>query len=607
MSTNVGGVTLWEKFLISQPATVVAAVLLLMLASGAISIGVTVYTWRNRKTPGATGLSVLAAASGLWSIGYFIELLVSDIGLKLLVANIEWAGVLVAPIAWFVFTFSYTGRDRYTAPGPLMVISFLPMLTLIAVWTNPAHHLMWTTTEVVSTANGVITMMQHEWGPLYWVILGYSYLLWLAGALVLFRTMLDMPQVYRLQAVTLILGTLMPVLGNFATTLLELYGAAIDMTPAAFAFAGLSYAIALSRYDLLGSRPVPRAIACERIVKSMADAVVVTDTKWRVIALNKTAEEILERPAETLKGHPISDIISGTDSTQTNVGNVAVKLGESQRDFELLTSTFTDHHGRPIGSALVFRDVTDRRRNMQQLEVMNRVLRHNLRTEANMLFGYADLVTEALANGSTDRAGRYAKIVRDRAFSLVNISEKAKKLATLQESIAENQQGELVPVEKQLQRAANAVEDEHPECVITVKPSLNEHVVSSSALENVVQELIENGVVHNYSDVPTVWVQAFELDDTIEIHVVDDGPGINPNELVAIRAHGETPLQHGSGLGLWLVTWGVDQLGGEVSFERTEEGGTDAILRIPVRRQQTGGEETDSKDRKENTEATNER
>nr|WP_241429883.1 histidine kinase N-terminal 7TM domain-containing protein [Haloferax larsenii] len=584
MNANPEGGPLWEIVLVAQSAPVVAAVVGLMILSGIISIGVTAYTWRHRKKPGAVGLGTLAAASGLWSVGYLIELLISDLQLKLLVANVEWIGVLVAPVAWFAFAFSYTGRDRYTAPGPLMIVSFLPMVTLIAAWTNPAHHFMWATSEVVPTATRAITLMDHQWGPLYWVILAYSYLLWLAGALALFQTMLDLPTIYRLQAITLIVGTLMPILGSLSTVLLELYGVALDVTPATFTFAGLAYAIALSQYDLLGSRPVPRSIACERVVKSMADAVVVTDTKWRIIALNQTAADILERTTTDLKGRPISSVISGTAAKKLN-GNVAVKLGESQRDFELRTSTFTDFHGRPIGNALVFRDVTDRRRNVQQLEVMNRVLRHNLRTEANMLFGYADLVVEALANDSLDRAQRYSETVRDRAFSLVTISEKARKIAALHGNTTdEDETATPVPVGVQLEQAASTVRDDHPECVVLVESDLDDHIVCSPTLEHVVQELIENGVVHNYSDTPTVQVEAVESDDTVEIHVTDDGPGINPNELVAIRAHGETPLQHGSGLGLWLVTWGVDQLRGEVSFKRNNGSGTTASLQIPVQR-----------------------
>lgn len=38
-------------------------------------------------------------------------------------------------------------------------------------------------------------------------------------------------------------------------------------------------------------------------------------------------------------------------------------------------------------------------------------------------------------------------------------------------------------------------------------------------------------------------------------------------------------LEHGSGLGLWLVKWGTERLGGQIEF--TVEDGTTAILRLP--------------------------
>lgn len=41
----------------------------------------------------------------------------------------------------------------------------------------------------------------------------------------------------------------------------------------------------------------------------------------------------------------------------------------------------------------------------------------------------------------------------------------------------------------------------------------------------------------------------------------------------------ETKLHHGSGLGLWLVWWGVDRLGGEVWFD--VDGGTTVTLALP--------------------------
>ncbi|ELZ91928.1 putative PAS/PAC sensing his kinase [Haloferax mucosum ATCC BAA-1512] len=566
---------------IAHPTSVVAVVVGLLFISGLVSVGVTVYTWQVRRKPGALGLSVLAAASGLWSTGYLVELVVSNIEAKLLIANLQWIGVLAAPIAWFVFAFSYTGRDRYTTPIPLVVISFLPMLALVAVWTSPAHSLMWSAVEAEPLVGGVITVLQYDWGPLYWVVLGYSYLLWVAGTIVLFQTAFDMPEVYRLQAMTLILGTLLPVLGNVIKTLLELYGTAVDLTPTAFAFAGLAYAIAINRYDLLDARPVPRGVACERVFESMVDAVVVTDTKWRVIAMNESAVTILGHSADELKGKPVSNVISGITPGEPIGDQVTIRLGDGQRDFELRTSEFTDHHGRAIGNAHVFRDVTDRRLNLQQLEVMNRVLRHNLRTEANLLEGYASLVVEDIDSGALDSARTHAETVRNHATTLVNISKKARKLgATRRDDDTGDVQ--LLPAAVQIRAAADTVRADFPESNVRLSSLPDGDALCAPILEPVVAELLENGVEHNDATTPVVTVTATVDGDELVIRIEDEGPGISVSELAAIEAHGETPLRHGSGLGLWLVKWGVDQLSGTVDFNRRTPTGSKVVLRIPV-------------------------
>jgi len=46
-----------------------------------------------------------------------------------------------------------------------------------------------------------------------------------------------------------------------------------------------------------------------------------------------------------------------------------------------------------------------------------------------------------------------------------------------------------------------------------------------------------------------------------------------------IERGGETALEHGSGIGLWIVTWCVRTLGGDLEFETTE--GTTATVRLP--------------------------
>ena len=63
------------------------------------------------------------------------------------------------------------------------------------------------------------------------------------------------------------------------------------------------------------------------------------------------------------------------------------------------------------------------------------------------------------------------------------------------------------------------------------------------------------------------------------IAVSDDGPGISGHELSVLERGEETPLSHGSGIGLWLVRWATTTLGGDLAFDTSD--GTTATVRLP--------------------------
>lgn len=96
----------------------------------------------------------------------------------------------------------------------------------------------------------------------------------------------------------------------------------------------------------------------------------------------------------------------------------------------------------------------------------------------------------------------------------------------------------------------------------------------------VVKEVIENALSHAGPET-TVDVAVQMTESTIEVTVSDDGPGIPVSELGPVRAGEETPLDHTSGLGLWLVQWGVQSLGGSVSID-SDGSGTTVRLRVPT-------------------------
>ena len=98
----------------------------------------------------------------------------------------------------------------------------------------------------------------------------------------------------------------------------------------------------------------------------------------------------------------------------------------------------------------------------------------------------------------------------------------------------------------------------------------------------VVEELLDNAVKHTDRPRPRVEVVITGSGDGVSIRIRDDGPGIPERERAVLTDGEETALRHGSGLGLWLVSWGVSRLGGELEFAEKDPRGSVVSLRLPI-------------------------
>jgi len=85
-----------------------------------------------------------------------------------------------------------------------------------------------------------------------------------------------------------------------------------------------------------------------------------------------------------------------------------------------------------------------------------------------------------------------------------------------------------------------------------------------------VLHLVENGLEHGVKADPSaeqVRINTYEADGKTVIEVEDDGPGIPEDELAVLDRHGESALEHGSGVGLWLVDRIVEYSEATIEFE----------------------------------------
>ena len=110
-------------------------------------------------------------------------------------------------------------------------------------------------------------------------------------------------------------------------------------------------------------------------------------------------------------------------------------------------------------------------------------------------------------------------------------------------------------------------------------------MVAGSEFRDAILELVENAVVHDPASDTTVEVSARDDGDEVVLTITDDGSGISDTEKAVIENGQESPLKHGSGLGLWFVNWVVTRYGGSFQVAARDGGdetGTEATIRIPA-------------------------
>lgn len=235
-----------------------------------------------------------------------------------------------------------------------------------------------------------------------------------------------------------------------------------------------------------------------------------------------------------------------------------------------------DESGELLGTAGIGRDISEQQRRKRRLTVLNRVLRHNLRNEIAKITGYADLIETTTDD---EEVGEYAAGIDEVAMGLTEMAQHARRL---QEVIrADISEDTTVDLSGLVSSVADGLAGEYPDAEIEYSVSGDCRVEGTEDLELAIREVLENAVVHNDAEAPSVEVSVGRQDGEVRVRVRDDGPGIPDQEQAIIVGNGDvTPLQHGSGLGLWVVKWVVDLFDGEVDIVNLAPHGSMVELRL---------------------------
>jgi PAS domain S-box-containing protein len=230
----------------------------------------------------------------------------------------------------------------------------------------------------------------------------------------------------------------------------------------------------------------------------------------------------------------------------------------------------------------VLRDVTDSENRARQLSVVDRVLQHNLRNALMVILGRARELAEDPPDGDADRAdvAKSASYIVSRADDLLTTSEKAHSIT---EVLSDAPEVEPTDVGRTVEGIVASLADEFPDARLSASTPPEGAAVASATtwLDRALAELVRNAIVHHDGDRATVDVAVEATADAVEVRITDDGPGMNEmNRDVLETGRAVDALYHGSGLGLWLVYWVLQQSGGSATVEDADPRGTTVTVTL---------------------------
>lgn len=213
-----------------------------------------------------------------------------------------------------------------------------------------------------------------------------------------------------------------------------------------------------------------------------------------------------------------------------------------------------------------------------ELQVLHRVLRHNLRNDLNVIQGYAEMIR---ADARSDTVTTRSEKILDAVAKLTRYTNQAGRINKITESNGYRQTFDLTAV---IPRLVDSHPDVAPEVRVTTNLPPRASVEANRMFEAALGELLSNAIVHNDKDQPTISIDvSAEAGPAhmVEIRVSDNGPGIPDMEREPLMADEEESIYHLSGLGLWFVKWTVRHSRGEMAFRDNEPEGTTVVLHVP--------------------------
>jgi signal transduction histidine kinase/PAS domain-containing protein len=354
--------------------TALPYILLLLLAT-AIAASLALYAAQHRTLQSSGPFMWLCLGVVAWVATTAGEFATASLDGKVWWAKFEYLPIALTPLAWLAFALHYSGQQGRMTRRRWLLAGVLPVTTIVLIFTNEAHHLIWESVRVQAEEPFPLLVVEH--GPWFWVHTVVSYSFMAAGTWLMLNHFIQVWQFYRRQGVAILLGACFPWLFSILYVLQLGPVPHLDLTPFAFTLSAVTFAWALFSFRLLDLIPVAR----RAVMDSMSELVIVLDYRNRVVDLNQAAAHSLGIPARAVIGQPAAqvfqaypDMVERYDRVTALQTQITIDTATGPRDFELRIAPLGSQSRPLAGRLIVLHDITEQRHAARQIQALNTAL-----------------------------------------------------------------------------------------------------------------------------------------------------------------------------------------------------------------------------------------
>lgn len=534
---------------------------------------------------------------------------------------LAYLGLIFTPVAILLFGSVFVKTEVKLSYKHLALI-VVPVLSLIMLLTNDRHHLFYLYVKYEDLTNS------KSLGQYFIFHTIYSYGCILIGMVQMVRYSIKNAGFFSKQSIFILIGIFISFGYNFLLTI-QIISVYFYTNVIAFFFTFLFFFVAIFRFNFLNIVP----IALQKVVDYISDAYVVLDDSMHLIDYNKTFMNVFGDIINIKRNIGFNKMFSAIPDFEPGINEIILLMNKAKEEkktisfeqsfksndfYKVFTIEITNiySHISSIASLVLFKDITEHKKNIEALKEQQSILieqermaslgqliggiAHNIRTPIMSISG----AIEALK----DLAYEYRDSIDDKSVTEQDHKEIAKEMITwldkmrpycaYMSDVISAVKGQAVQmnastmvkftVDELVKRVELLMRHELKKnhIIMTMNSEIDMNTEIKGEVSNLIQvfDNIIINAVHAYEGKEgTIELKILRSGDNIEFVFKDNAKGI-PKEITdrLFKEMVTTKGKNGTGLGLYMSYSTVrGRFGGNMSFSSMQGSGTTFYISIP--------------------------